>query len=66
MVEDALSVRSNSCGAVNSKYKLFQYNLDLLRVPSRKWLEFEGDVISNLFAQTESALARLRSQNKKQ
>ena len=27
-------------------------------VPSRKWLEFEGDVISSLFAQTESALAR--------
>jgi hypothetical protein len=27
-------------------------------VPSREWLEFEGDVISSLFAQTESALAR--------
>ncbi len=27
-------------------------------VRSRKWLEFEGDVISSLFAQTESALAR--------
>ena len=24
-------------------------------VPSRKWLEFEGDVISSLFAQTEPA-----------
>jgi hypothetical protein len=28
------------------------------RVPSREWLEFEGDVISSLFAQTESALVR--------
>jgi hypothetical protein len=28
------------------------------RVPSREWLDFEGDVISGLFAQTESALAR--------
>jgi hypothetical protein len=27
-------------------------------VPSREWLEFEGDVISSLFAQTESALVR--------
>jgi hypothetical protein len=27
-------------------------------VPSREWLEFEGDVISSLFAQTESALTR--------
>jgi hypothetical protein len=27
-------------------------------VPSREWLDFEGDVISSLFAQTESALAR--------
>jgi hypothetical protein len=27
-------------------------------VPSRKWLEFEGGVISGLFNQTESALAR--------
>jgi hypothetical protein len=27
-------------------------------VPLREWLEFEGDVISSLFAQTESALAR--------
>jgi hypothetical protein len=27
-------------------------------VPSREWLEFEGDAIASLFAQTESALAR--------
>ena len=29
-----------------------------IMVPSREWLEFEGDVISSLFAQTESALVR--------
>jgi DNA (cytosine-5)-methyltransferase 1 len=29
-------------------------------VPSREWLEFEGGVISSLFAQTESTLARRR------
>src|SRR3984893_15011631 len=28
------------------------------RVDWREWLEFEGDVISSLFAQTESALTR--------
>src|ERR1700732_121350 len=28
------------------------------RVLSREWLKFEGDMISGLFAQTESALAR--------
>jgi Resolvase, N terminal domain len=27
-------------------------------VPSREWLEFEGGVISSLFAQTETALSR--------
>jgi hypothetical protein len=29
-----------------------------LKLPSRKWLEFEGGVISALFQQSESALAR--------
>src|SRR5450759_2339428 len=29
-----------------------------LVVPSLEWLEFEGGVISSLFAQTESALSR--------
>jgi hypothetical protein len=35
-----------------------QQGIEIGRVPSREWLEFEGDVISSLFAQTESALVR--------
>ena len=32
--------------------------VEVPKVPSREWLEFEGGVISCLFAQTKSAFAR--------
>jgi hypothetical protein len=37
-----------------------QHRAEFFEVPSLEWLEFEGGVISSLFAQTESALARRR------
>jgi hypothetical protein len=59
-LQSTFAYASSGSGFVEGALKAAIVNWDSAArlVPSREWLEFEGDVISSLFAQTESALVR--------